>query len=97
MSVALNQVSPPFVEQLKKALKQQLQDAGINADVDAEPAGGTKLYRFFVISDDFQQLSHSERQGVVWRIAQKELQPSDQVKISMILTLTQDENGSPSW
>jgi hypothetical protein len=44
-----------------------------------------------VFSPQFKDLGHSERQNLVWRIAEKELSQEDQMRISMILTLTEDE------
>jgi hypothetical protein len=83
---------PPFVERLIHALDAQLKDVGIEAKIDSEPVGGTtKLYRIHVIAGGFEPLGHSERQGLVWRIADRTLSPAEQIKISMILTLTPAE------
>lgn len=97
MSTAEDLTTPPFVERLREALEKGLKDSDIPAEVSYERAGRTKLYRFSVIADRFSDLGHSERQDLVWRIAQQAISPSDQIKISMILTLTRDESGAPSW
>jgi hypothetical protein len=61
--------------------------------VDYEPVAGTKLYRFVVLAPKFKSLRHSERQDLVWRIAQRLLPFDEQILISMILTMTPQEAG----
>jgi hypothetical protein len=82
---------PAFVQTLTQALTNQLANNGLTAEVSSEPVVGTKMHRFYVVSDGFAEMMHSERQSVVWRIADQALDPSDALKISMILTLTHDE------
>ena len=48
-------------------------------------------YRVTVVAPQFKALKHSERQSLVWRIAERVLSPNEQLRISMILTLTRDE------
>ena len=78
---------------LKKFRKKNLGDAGVECEIKIEPVAGTRMYRFFVISDGFAALEHSERQTVVWRIVDKALPQSDAVKVSMIMTVTRAEFG----
>jgi len=86
--------SPPFVEKLTNALSNGLKVAGIDPfDLDVEGVPQTKLYRFIVLSRSFEQLKHSERQDLVWRIASDALDRQEQFCVSMILTLTPDEAG----
>jgi hypothetical protein len=87
---------PDFVSKLKAALEKDLHDVGVDGTVEVEPAGTTKLFRFFVVSDGFKDLRHSERQNLVWRIVEKTLSPDDAVKVSMVMTLTKDELGAAS-
>lgn len=82
---------PPFVVELKKALRDDLQAAGIVAKISSEAIPATKLHRFMVLADNFKKLSHSERQDLVWRIAKKTLTPEEELLVSMILTLTPEE------
>lgn len=65
----------------------------MRAETTFEPVIGTKMFRFYVVSDGFAQMMHSERQSIVWRIVEKALNQADALKISMILTLTHDELG----
>ena len=83
--------APAFLEQLKKAIVETLKVNGISAKVRTEPVPTTKLYRVAVFSPQFKQMRHSERQNLVWRIAEKAVSPDEQMRISMILTLTDDE------
>ncbi|MBN1344079.1 MAG: hypothetical protein JXQ73_15445 [Phycisphaerae bacterium] len=83
--------APAFLTQLKSALVDALQANGIQAKVDAEPVPTTRLYRVIVVAPRFEAMTHSERQSLVWRIAERTLSPDDQLRISMILTLTRDE------
>jgi hypothetical protein len=82
---------PAFVAQLEKALVDDLKAGGIQADVQTEPVPTTRLYRVTVTAPQFKAMKHSERQSLVWRIAEKTLSPDNQLRISMILTLTRDE------
>jgi hypothetical protein len=83
--------TPAFVDQLVRALEQELARAGVKADVSSEPVPGTKFYRFYVQTPKFRTLDHSERQGVVWSIVERTLRPQDRLFVSMILTLTPAE------
>ncbi|HWL94220.1 MAG TPA: hypothetical protein VNT79_11870 [Phycisphaerae bacterium] len=86
---------PAFLDRLKTALVSGLKSGGIDADVDSEPVPTTKLHRIMVLAPKFKALRHTERQNLVWRIAEQALAPDEQLQISMILTLTPDEaNGS---
>ena len=51
------------------------------------------MFRFYVVSDGFADMIHSERQSLVWRIVDQALEPSEAIKISMIMTLTREEFG----
>jgi len=84
---------PAFVRTLANALVNQLASNGLSAEVSCEPIPGTRMYRFYVVSDGFAEMMNSERQSLVWRIVDQALQPADAIKISMILTLTHDELG----
>lgn len=85
--------NPTFVQKLASQLRAQLAENGITAVVNCEPVTGTKMFRFYVVSDGFANMIHSERQSVVWRIVDQVLAPSEAIKISMIMTLTPDECG----
>jgi hypothetical protein len=82
---------PPFLDTLKSALVDGLKASGISAQVGIEPVPTTKLHRVMVLASKFKALKHSERQNLVWRIVEQALAPDEQLKISMILTLTPDE------
>jgi len=82
---------PAFVQRLKTALIDVLKDNGIEAKVRADPVPTTKLYRVLVLAPQFKALKHSERQSLVWRIAERTLPPDEQMRISMIVTLTPQE------
>jgi hypothetical protein len=79
--------TPGFVGQLCQALRTELDLLGFPAKIDAEAVPHTPRYRFFVESRAFDKLPHSERQAMVWQIAQRVLSPEDQLRVSMILTL----------
>lgn len=80
--------SPPdFVERLKDALVQTLRANGIPAKVAAEQVPTTKLYRIQVLAPKFKHMMHSERQSLVWRIAEQALSQEEMMRISTILTL----------
>lgn len=83
---------PAFVRRLKDALTKDLGTAGIRrSKIDFEPVPSTKLYRFVVLAKGFEDMAHTERQDLVWRIADRVLDQDEQLRISMILTMTSDE------
>jgi hypothetical protein len=82
---------PAFLNQLRKAIVDALKANGIQAQVRSEPVPTTKLYRVAVLSPQFKAMRHSERQSLVWRITERAISPADQMRISMILTLTTEE------
>jgi hypothetical protein len=83
--------SPAFLDRLKGALVTVLKANGIEATVDAEPVPTTRLYRVAVLAPKFKNLKPSERQSLVWRITEHAISTDEQMRISMILTLTPDE------
>lgn len=82
---------PEFVERLRKALVADLGKAGIKARVHAQPVPMTKLFRLLVLAPQFAQMRPLERQDLVWRIAGRALTTDQQMLISMIVTLSDDE------
>lgn len=80
-----------FANRLRGGLIQGLKTAGIAATVDIERVQGTKLHRVFVVADAFAKLRPSERQDLVWRIADQSLTPEERLQISMIFTVTKSE------
>ena len=82
---------PEFLDRLKTALIDALKAIGIKAQVNVEPIPTTRLYRVSVFAPKFKALKHSERQNLVWRITEKAVSPDEQMRISMILTLTPNE------
>lgn len=85
--------SPEFLETLKRALADSLKEAGIEARISSERVPGTKLHRVWVLAPRFGRMMHPERQNFVWRIAKRAISPDDQMRISMIVTLTDEEAG----
>ncbi len=84
--------TPEFVLKLKDALAKNLRKVGIlRGKIEFEPVPGTKLYRFVVLAKSFEDMGHTERQDLVWRIADRVLSKDEQLCISMILTMTSDE------
>ncbi len=85
------QVAPAFVTKLTAALRDRLEHAGIKAEIKSEPVETTNLYRFFVLASAFEKMKPSERQSIVWRVAEENLSKDEQFLISMILTLSPKE------
>ena len=83
--------TPVHVTKLVEALQTGLKEAGIRTEVEFEPVQGTRLYRVYVVAPKFKALKPSERQDLVWRIAQQVLTPEEQLRISMIMTVTRQE------
>ena len=84
---------PRWVDTLAEEVIDALKVVRMDCEFLWEPVPGTRLIRIYVISKGFKNLGFSERQSVLWRIAQGVLTESQLAKISMILTLTPDEYG----
>jgi hypothetical protein len=80
-----------FQRRLAQRLVDGLKVGGIRAKVQSEPVPQTKLFRVNVIAPAFESLRPSERQDLVWRIVSQHFDSEDQLRISMILTLTPNE------
>jgi hypothetical protein len=76
---------------VRHALEEGLAVGGITAKVSTEAIKGTKLTRVMVTAPQFKSLRPSERQDLVWRIMGDTFQRDEQLRISMIMTLTPDE------
>ena len=83
--------TPDYLRRLVTALQTGLKRAGIRAEIETEPVQGTRLHRVYVVASKFRVLRPSERQDLVWRIAQQVLNPEEQLRVSMIMTLTRQE------
>jgi hypothetical protein len=83
----------PIANRIKLKLQKGLATRGVEAEISVHPISGTKMHRFYVVSDKFKRMEFTERQAVVWRIANS-LPESDQTHISMIVTLTHAEVGT---
>lgn len=86
---------PDHITKLMDALRDGLKQAGISALVDCEAIPTTKLHRVVVLAPKFKPLPHSDRQSLVWRIAENTLPFEEQLLISSIYTLTPEEAGIP--
>lgn len=73
-------------------LVENLKEAGIDTEVSVEPIRDTKLWRIILVSDGFNFMSHSERQGLVWRLAEKAPSPANLNYVCSIQTLTSPES-----
>lgn len=80
-----------FRDRLRKVLKEELASGGIAAIITTEAVPYTKLLRVMVKAKNFRDMRPSERQDFVWRIVDKHFSVDEQLRISMILTLTPDE------
>ena len=80
-----------FEDRLRKALKEGLDVAGIDATIETEAVPNTKLHRVMVTANGFGDLRFSERQDLIWRIMDREFGPDEQLRISMILDMTPGE------
>jgi hypothetical protein len=82
---------PNYLSAFLERLEADLKKAGIQADVDTESVRGTRLHRVMVVSPNFRNMRQGERQDLVWRIADNTLTPEQQLRISMIITVTPTE------
>jgi len=88
----ISKTSPKFLHKLETAIRSGLDHAGIASPrIISEPVRTTRLHRVCVLSDGFKNLRPSERQDLIWRITADALTKEEQMRISMILTLTPSE------
>jgi hypothetical protein len=81
-----------LAKKAEDALKAGLTEGGIkDAAIKHEVVKGTRYVRLSVTSKKLGRLGHAERQNVVWRILQTALGAAACTRISMVLTLTPDE------
>lgn len=80
-----------FESRLIESLRSGLRAVGIAAEVKVDPIKGTRLHRVHVTSPAFDKLRPSERQDLVWRIIGFTFPQDEQLRISMILTLSPRE------
>lgn len=82
---------PAFTNTLKSTLVRELRALGIRATVHFKALGQTRVFRVYVVSDEFDAWRYQERQEHVWRIVREHLSQSEQNQISMIVTATMEE------
>jgi hypothetical protein len=76
---------------IKSSLQESLKTSGIQAKIMIQPLPHTKLLRVMVTSPNFVEMWMSERQDLVWRIVSGALSHDEQLRVSMIVTLTPHE------
>jgi hypothetical protein len=86
--------SSTFAGRLEGVVKDGLLVAGIKAVTLTEQVPGTKLVRLIVMADEFEQLSPTERQNLVWRIIEKKFSSEEQMKISVVVALSKKDVGT---
>ncbi len=80
-------ISPPsYVGLLETALQRIAADAKVSIEHIR-----ANRYRFIVISKKFSEMSHPQRQRLVWSIADKVVPPADLLDVGMILTIAPSE------
>lgn len=77
---------------MQEKIKEALSGA-IKSDFHVEIADDstTSYQHFVVISDFFKKLGQVERQEFVWKILREKMPADELLKLTMILTFTQDE------
>jgi acid stress-induced BolA-like protein IbaG/YrbA len=82
-----------FAQRLKQHLTDDLHKSGLEVEVEVEPVPSTDLHRVTIISSQMQKLGPMERQDLVWRIIGHHFGRDEQLRISMVLTLSPEELG----
>jgi hypothetical protein len=85
-----------FPAKVKRVLTKALTKEGVKPSILSERVTGTRFVRLVVVASKFARMGYSERQSVVWRILQEDLEPEERRRISMVLTLTPTEYGRQS-
>lgn len=84
-------MTPEWLRRLESELPEQLSKRGVSATVESEGVPQTKLFRIYVTSPEFVEMSHMERQDLVWRIIDDILSDDEQLNISMVLTIAKED------
>jgi len=83
---------PPLATRIVAALKDGLKTSGFAVEgVEVEAIKGTKVLRVTVVARGFDKLWVTERQDLVWRILNQALTRDEQLRISMVVTLSPSE------
>jgi hypothetical protein len=82
---------PSHLTRFRAYLISELRKVGVQPQVSIEPVGRTKLHRLTVVAPEFEDMLHSERQSLVWRMADEALKAEEKFTISMILTLAPED------
>ncbi|MEK6832975.1 MAG: hypothetical protein AABY32_02915 [Nanoarchaeota archaeon] len=80
-----------IINQVKDALYNGLLSAGIESKIKSEKIKNLNLYRIIVMAPKFKKLDYSERQHLVWRIADRILTDDNYLLVCSIFTLTEEE------
>lgn len=82
---------PKYISQLADHIRDGLKKLGIRSQVTYEKVSGTNLYRLEVIAAKFKPLWFSERQNLVWKIADKFLTEKQNMRVIAIHTFAPNE------
>jgi hypothetical protein len=92
MAKVKNSPRPSLADRVVTALKAGLKTSGFAVEgVEIEPIKGTRLFRVTVVARGFDKIWVTERQDLVWRILDQSLSPEEQLRISMVVTLSPSE------
>ena len=86
-------------DRLRGELTNGFAEREINARVELEESGLPGRYRIYITAPEFEQLTEVERQDVLWQILRERWTREDQLRITLALTLSQQEateDGSPA-
>jgi hypothetical protein len=67
--------------------------ARFGADVDSEPVNEQGRYRFAVTSQQFESMSHLDRQDALWAVVDETLPREASLDVSLILAFSPSELG----
>lgn len=74
------------VQTLRQAFEKRF-----HAQVDVEPINGRGRYRFAVVSPQFEEMTHLQRQDALWEAADAALPREATMDISLILAFAPNE------
>jgi hypothetical protein len=79
-----------MTEQQATDIANALRNA-FNGDVEVEKVNPAGRYRFAVVSDRFENVSHLRRQDQIWEVVDQTLPRDLKLDISLILAFTRNE------
>lgn len=94
--VAARNLTPKKKQLLETSVVDGLQERSIKARAELQASELKGRYQLFVVAPAFGRLSEAERQDVIWRVLQERWAREDQLRLTLVLGLS-DREAAGAW